>query len=153
MRMGFFAICTVDWINILKTEFCKLSGSSCEPRPQKKKIFFLYIFLHISDILNVFHQSGMWTGGDSVSLRGQSAIAASSSEYTSCRASQRQQCSHHRRGFGAPWWCWTALQRPPLGILLICIYRFMLSLPPKHHIWHSGVMVWQEYTRLLQIFV
>lgn len=39
---------------------------------------------------------------------------------------------------------------PPRGILLICIYRFILSLPPKHHVWHSGVMVWQRSCRDLE---
>lgn len=48
-------------------------------------------------------QIGMRTGGEDVSLRGEGRIAASSTECSSCRASQRQQYSDHHRGFGAQW--------------------------------------------------
>ena len=63
--------------------------------------------------------------------RGWRCESASPSEYSSCRAPQRQQCSGARGGLGAPRRCWTALQRPPRGILLICIHRFYALAPAE----------------------
>lgn len=56
----------------------------------------------IGDVLKmalcILCRHDMWSRGDSVGLGGQSAIVASSSEYSSCRASQRQQCSPPSEG-------------------------------------------------------
>lgn len=93
----------------------------------------------------------MRAGGDGESLRGLAAIAASSNECSSCRASQRQQYSRRQRGGSVHRGDVGQLRKDPLpGILLICIYGFIVSLPPKHGSWHGGAMVWERWTGLLQ---
>lgn len=93
----------------------------------------------------------MRAGGDGESLRGLAAIAASSNECSSCRASQRQQCSRRQRGGSVHRGDVGQLRKDPLpGILLICIYGFIFSLPPKHGSWHGEATVWKRWAGLLQ---
>lgn len=54
---------------------------------------------------------------------------------------QRQQCSHHQRGFGALRWCWTALQGPPAWNFInlhLSFYPLTPTETPRLAQWSHG---------------